>query len=105
MDTDGPGADSPRRAARALRCPPEQVLRRVVLMWFCDPKTPRISDASEAYDNCFRKLDIRSASPSAYRTFTNVAGLLVLQWQNDATITALPGVTDPGLPTNNVSVF
>lgn len=38
-------------------------------------------------------------------TFTNVGGPLFLQWQNNATITALPGVTDPGLPTNNVSVF
>ena len=38
-------------------------------------------------------------------TFTNVGGPLFLQWQNNATITALPGMTDPGLPTNNVSVF
>jgi hypothetical protein len=38
-------------------------------------------------------------------TFTNVGGPLFLQGQNNATITALPGVTDPGLPTNNVSVF
>jgi subtilisin family serine protease len=38
-------------------------------------------------------------------TFTNVGGPLFLPGQNDATITALPAMDDPGLPTNDVSVF